>query len=160
MVNRHHTPISAELLEEFGAQVDLFINKFAPFTVALTAQERHDLPKMGDKSLAFVSKANEFAHKNSDLFPSFLDLEAFDIDYVVATGIVGVLNRLRRLLQMLDDTSLAAGSEAYQASLAFYSSLLVASKANIPGAKTLYTELKERFPRVKRRPVTDSVQDE
>jgi hypothetical protein len=39
-----------------------------------------------------------------------------------------------------------AGSEAYQAALVFYSAAKVAAAQDIAGAKTVYEELRTRFP--------------
>jgi hypothetical protein len=75
----------------------------------------------------------------------------FDIDLADARGIMGVLNQFKRATQLLDDTAMAAGSEAFQSALAFYNGLLVETKANVEGAKTLHAELKERFPGGKQR---------
>jgi hypothetical protein len=44
-----------------------------------------------------------------------------------------------------------AGNEAYQAALAFYSSVKAAAAQDVPGAKEVYADLKARFPRVKRK---------
>ncbi|MDR2093610.1 MAG: hypothetical protein LBP58_09925 [Azoarcus sp.] len=65
-----------------------------------------------------------------------------------------MLNLLKRLTQMLDDTAMLAGSEAFQGALVFCNGLLAATKANVEGAKTLYAELKERFPGGKARRTT------
>ena len=46
-----------------------------PFLIDLTADERKALPKMGDKSRAFVSKALEVATQNPDFLPRSFDLE-------------------------------------------------------------------------------------
>jgi hypothetical protein len=48
---------------------------------------------------------------------------------------------------MLNDTMLVAGSEAYCAALAFYSSVKFASRMNQPGAEVISNELKRQFPR-------------
>jgi hypothetical protein len=41
----------------------------APHLLALTPAERHELPKMGEKTIAFVEKAHDFALKNPNLVP-------------------------------------------------------------------------------------------
>jgi capsule polysaccharide export protein KpsC/LpsZ len=146
MNNRHQIAIPAQTLEEISTQLGAIIQQIQPYAVTLSAKERHDILKMGDKSLGFVEKANEFAHKNPDLIPSYVDIAAFDIDLSDARGLLGVLNQIRRVEQLVDDTAMIAGSEAFQSALAFYNGLLAATKANVEGAKTLYAELKERFP--------------
>ena len=146
MDNRHQTAIPAQTLEEISTQLSAIIQQIQPYSITLSTKERRDILKMGDKSLAFVEKANELAHKNPDLVPSYVDIAAFDIDLSDARGLLGVLNQIRRIEQLLDDTIMVAGSEAFQSALAFYNSLLAATKANVEGAKTLHAELKERFP--------------
>jgi hypothetical protein len=46
---------------------------------------------------------------------------------------------------------MTAGSEAYQAALVFYKSVKKAAAQDVPGAKTVYEELKTRFPGGKRK---------
>jgi hypothetical protein len=55
------------------------------------------------------------------------------------------------LEEAIDDTEMAAGSEAYQAALVFYKSIKMAAEQDIPGAKAVYEELKTRFPGGKRK---------
>jgi hypothetical protein len=42
---------------------------------------------MGDKSLAFVEKAHDYALDNPALFPSYLDMAAFNADFSDAHGL-------------------------------------------------------------------------
>ncbi|HEY9662530.1 MAG TPA: hypothetical protein V6C65_29085, partial [Allocoleopsis sp.] len=51
------------------------IKEKLPFLIDLNADERKTLPKMGDKSRAFVSKALEVATQNLDFLPRSFDLE-------------------------------------------------------------------------------------
>ncbi|MDR1660836.1 MAG: hypothetical protein LBR95_00155 [Azoarcus sp.] len=146
MENRHRELIPAETLTQISEQINAIIQQIQPYAVTLSTKERRVMLKMGEKSLAFVEKANELAHKNPDLKPSYINLSEFDIDLAGARNLLGVLNQLKRAAQLLDDTAMAAGNESFQAALAFYNSLREATKANVEGAKTLYVELKERFP--------------
>lgn len=50
----------------------------------LSKEDRIELPKMGDKTVAFVSKAQEYAQNNPDLVPSFLDMDALNSDVKMA----------------------------------------------------------------------------
>lgn len=45
------------------------IKEKLPFLVDLSADDRKTLPKMGDKSRAFVSKALEVAAQNPEFLP-------------------------------------------------------------------------------------------
>jgi hypothetical protein len=56
-----------------------------------------------------------------------------------------------QLHENVDDTTMVAGSEAYQFALIFYNSVKMAARQDIPGAKAIYGELKKRFPGPKRK---------
>jgi hypothetical protein len=68
-----------------------------------------------------------------------------------AIGLRTVHISAKQLSDNIDDTEMIAGSEAYQAALAFYNSVKAAAAQDIPGAKEVYADLKTRFPRVKRK---------
>jgi hypothetical protein len=155
--NRHTVAIPAAILEDINAKLDSIFTQLAPYPIVLTAQDRHDFLKMGDKSFAFVEKTNEYAHKNPDLVPTYQNLDDFDIDLAGARNMFGTLNRINRLQALLDDIRLVAGNEAFKGALVFYNALKTAAKSGVEGAKTLYADLRTRFPRGKRRPSkTDS----
>ncbi len=151
MENQHNQAIPAAVLADVQKKIDEAAAALKPYVMNLTATQRHDMSKMGDKSRAFVSKAYELAGQNPAFCPSYLDVTAFGVDMTDATGLLVLENSLEQLLQAVDDTSMLAGSEAYQAALAFYCSVKEAANRNIPGAKAVYEELKARFPRVKRK---------
>jgi hypothetical protein len=151
MENQHNQAIPAEVLAEAQKKIDEAAAALAPYIINLTASQRHDMVKMGDKSLAFVSKAFELAGQNPALCPGYLDMTAFGIDMTDATKLLVLDNSLQQLQQAVDDTSMVAGSEAYQAALVFYNSAKEAASKNVTGAKAVYEELKARFPRVRRK---------
>jgi hypothetical protein len=140
---------------DVAAQVQTKYNEIktllAPYVVTLTPAERHNMLKMGEKSLAFVEKAYDFAVENTDFVPPFLDMHAFDVDLADARGLWTIRNDAMQAYEMIDDTTMVAGSEAYYAALVFYHSVKVAAAQDIPGAKAIYEELKRRFPGGKRK---------
>ncbi len=76
-----------------------------------------------------------------------------DLPYYCRQPAVKKQNTLRQIRQiaqplvdMLDDTMLLCGSEAYVSVLAFYTYLKGAAKMNVPGAKTVLDDLSTRFP--------------
>jgi hypothetical protein len=146
MENRHKKSIPAKELEEIRGKFDELKVLIQPYLVTLTPNERRELPKMGEKTLSFVVKAHEFAIQNPDLRPPFLDMEEYAIDYSDAQGLWGVRNLAQQLYENIDDIEMSAGSEAYQASLSFYNYVKLAAAQDVPGAKTVYNELKKRFP--------------
>jgi hypothetical protein len=73
-------------------------------------------------------------------------MTAFGVDFQDAHGLWNLLNSIKQLEEGVDDTEMAAGSEAYQAALVFYHSVKTAADQDIPGAKAVYEELRTRFP--------------
>ncbi|MDR1199533.1 MAG: hypothetical protein LBK94_11095 [Prevotellaceae bacterium] len=153
MEDKHVTPIPPEVLAQAQAKINEVNALLAPYILPLTPDERHDLPKMGDKTLSFVEKANDYAHHYPQLRPSYLDIAAFDVDMTDATGLRTLHISAKQLSDGIDDTSMTAGSEAYQAALVFYNAVKAAAIQDIPGAKEAYNDLKARFPRAKRKNV-------
>ncbi|MDR1073851.1 MAG: hypothetical protein LBL45_09295 [Treponema sp.] len=118
--DRHQNAITEAVIQQIHQQISGILTTIQPFVTALTPQERQSTLKMGDKSLAFVEKAHDYAHDNPNLVPSFLDMTAFDVDFTDAHGLWSVLTLVKQLQETLEDTVMVAGSEAYHAALAFY----------------------------------------
>ncbi len=114
--------------------------------ITLTDAEKSVLPKMGDKSLGFVEKCLDAATSNPAVCPSFVDLEESrkDLDMFM------FLNRVQRALAQvngpINDSATLAGSEAYAASLSVYNLSKDAARRGVPGAKSIYADLSNRFP--------------
>jgi hypothetical protein len=99
-----------------------------PYATPLTPAERRTMAKVGEKTLSFVEKAHEFVLQNPNLVPPFLDMAAFDTDFADAHNLCTVLLISQQLHENLDDTTMVAGSEAYQAALIFYNSVKMAAR--------------------------------
>jgi hypothetical protein len=86
MEDKHVIPIPPQVLTQAQANIDAALAALAPYLLPLTPAERHDLPKMGDKTLSFVEKAQDYAHQYPALCPSYLNIAEFDVDMTDATG--------------------------------------------------------------------------
>ncbi|MDR0728993.1 MAG: hypothetical protein LBF19_02560 [Prevotellaceae bacterium] len=148
--NRHVLPIPADVLAEVRTHIAAAMTALRPYVLPLTPTERHDIPKMGDKTLSFVEKSYEFAEANPSLRPSFIDMTTFQVDMQDATGLRVVGNAALQLYESISDTEMLSGSEAYQTSLGFYNNVKLLAAQDVPGAKAVYEELKKRFHRPKR----------
>lgn len=113
----------------------------------LTAEERIRMLKMGDKTLAFVSKAVDYAKQNPNLLPAYLSIEEMEKDYKLSRDLYNIYEQLNTLTRSVEDSLMVAGSEAYDGSLIFYHAVRGASRAEIAGAQAVYDDLKKRFPR-------------
>jgi hypothetical protein len=151
MENIHNQAIPAEALGEAQKRISEVAEVLAPYLLNLTPAKRKGMAKMGDKSLAFVTKARELARQNESLYPSYMDIADFDIDLTDATQLLNINNSLQQVQKAVDDTAMIAGSEAYQTALLFYTSVKTAAEKNVAGAQAVYDELKVRFPHIRRK---------
>jgi hypothetical protein len=151
MEDKHAVFIPADILAQVQNLAKQANDLLVPYATPLTPAERRAMAKMGEKTLSFVEKAHEFAKQNPNLVPPFLDMTAFDTDFADAHNLWTVLLVSQQLHENMDDTTMVAGSEAYQAALVFYNSVKMAARQDIPGAKAVYEELKKRFPGPKRK---------
>ena len=116
-----------------------------PYLIALTPEQRKTLPKMSDGNLPFVQDCLQFSVSNAQFAPPFLDVSELKKDVEVVQVLNPMDNLAVTLASLLNDTMMLAGSEAYVAALAYYNSVKLANKMNIPGAKVIYETLKKRF---------------
>jgi hypothetical protein len=101
---------------------------------------------MDDKSVGFVQKTLEYCRQNPDLVPQFLNVDEMTVDVRAVEALRGLYQPLQQITDGLSDTLLLSGSEAYSASLMFYSSTKTAMKSKIQKAETIYNDLSARFP--------------
>jgi hypothetical protein len=154
--NRHLDKFPEIALTHAKEKIAEISASFAPYIVALTPEERRSLLKMGDRTLAFVEKAHDFAAANPSLVPPYVDMDAYDVDFADAHGLWTLLNSISQLYENLSNTVMVAGSEAYQTSLTFYKNIKIAAEQDVPGAASIYEELRARFPRNKKSSVTET----
>ena len=116
-----------------------------PFLIDLTVEERKALPKMGDKSRAFVTKALEVATQNPDFLPRSFDLDEMRKDVQLFEAIYPIVVALAQLQELMDDTYTAVGSEAYAAALQVYNYAKASGQG--AGLDSVVDELGQRFAR-------------
>lgn len=125
------------------------IKEKLPFLIDLTAEQRKSLPKMGDKSRAFVSKALEVATQNPDFLPRSFDLEEMRQDVELFESLYPILLSLTQLHKLVDDTCIAVGSDAYAAALVVYNFAKASGKG--AGLDAVADEMGRRFARKSRK---------
>ena len=143
--NRVSIEITQEDQQAIEGALDTLKTKLAPYLESLTAQDRKELPKMSDGTVPFVSKAVEYAQDNAAFVPAFVDVGELKKDVAAVNTLTQLLRQVEEIQTLLDDTVVLAGSEAYVAALAFYNSVKLGVRMNIPGAKAIHDDLKQRF---------------
>jgi hypothetical protein len=144
-MNQVSATLSQADLDAIAQSIDT-LYRYMPFLIDLVGKERSAYPKMGDKSRAFVAKALDLASKNAEFLPRSFDVEEMRKDVALYEHLYSVLMSLKQLQDMVDDTCLVVGSEAYSAALTVYN----AAKANghsSNGLEPLINDMAQRFQR-------------
>ena len=114
--------------------------------ISLTPDERKSTLKMGDKTMAFVQKALDYANQNPSLVPAFLDVAEANKDYSLTHDLYAILQQMYALTTSMEDALMVAGSEAYDAALIFYNAVKGAVRSNVPGSQSIVDDLSAQFP--------------
>lgn len=143
--------VSVQLPQEVVTQLE---NKFkeikellAPYTVTLTGDERVSMPKMSDKSVAFVSKVVDYTISNPKLIPPMMQPEELKKDFEANKTLQPIYAISQQISDMMKDTLIVTGSEAYTQALLYYASVKMAVKMGDSEAKSIQEDLGKRFPK-------------
>jgi len=96
------------------------IRQKLPFLVDLTSDERRTLLRMGDKSRGFVTQALTVAEQNEDILPRSFDVAEMRRDVELLDALAPLMASLAQLTELVEDTYMAVGSEAYASALLVY----------------------------------------
>jgi len=77
---------------------------------------------MGDKTIAFVTKASEYCKQNPDLVPPYLDVPELQNDTTSVTALRSIHALHEQITEALSDSMMLAGSDAYVGARMFYNS--------------------------------------
>jgi len=117
-----------------------------PFLLTLSAQDRRELPKMGDKSIGFDEKCVTYMASIPEFLPGFVDLGEVNKDRALRAKMMRFYADLAQLNDTVDDTLRVVTSEIWMADLAYYQAVREAARRGRPGAQPIYDDLRQRFP--------------
>jgi hypothetical protein len=140
--------ISAELTAESQAKaLELLaqLRALIPFGIKLTSDQKKVMAKVDDARLPFVEKALQFGKQEPRIVPPFTELNEYTRDLGLYRSLGPVENEVLSLAEMISDTRMAAGADAFQSALSIYNSSKGAAKSNIPGTQTIVDELGKLF---------------
>ena len=126
--------IIAQLLAGIGAEC-----------ISLGSTDRRTLTHLNDSNETFLFKVEAYMGSNPEFIPTYLEKDEFAKDVRVVMDLRPLRRSLRQLLEMMDDTSDLAGSEALMAALLYYAAVKAAAKAGVPSAVTIYEDLRTQF---------------
>ncbi|NJR61451.1 MAG: hypothetical protein HC769_23025 [Cyanobacteria bacterium CRU_2_1] len=121
------------------------IREQLPFLVGLSTQERRQLPKLGRKAQTFAVRALDMAMQHSDVMPRHLDVEEARRDIALFEALNPILQAVSHLRELIEDTQMLAGSEAYAAARLAYNSAKVSGKNQ--GLDEIMEDLSQQFRR-------------
>lgn len=139
--------ISAELPNEDKTAVLTSIAEIKlklAFLISLTKAQRKNNRKMGAKSVEYVNLNLQGAQSFGSLIPADTDTAEFAKDVSLINQLLPIKVEIASLLERINDTMLAAGSDAMQTSDRVYGYLKTGSKNNA-AVKSLVAEIAKRF---------------
>ncbi|MGI8468092.1 MAG: hypothetical protein ACR2N3_06525 [Pyrinomonadaceae bacterium] len=149
--NRISISLSPADMTAINQAIDILARKLQPILIALDAEDKRMLDKLGEKSISYVNKIVQYAANNPEFLPAYIDAAEFKKDYEAFTVLNGFLRPLAQIVKNLDDTATLRGSEAVSASNTYYSSVKQGVKMDVPNAKAIYDDLSRRYEAQKAR---------
>ncbi len=119
------------------------INQKLGFLIDVGPEERKSMVKLGDRNRAFTRKALEIASQTPDFLPRSFDIVEMRRDLELFEALQPMLLALTRLRELVDDTAVAAGDEAYRSALEIYR--YAKANGSVAGLDDLIDEMGRRF---------------
>ncbi len=116
-----------------------------PFLIKLENSAKRGMISLDDSRSPFVAKCLQYAQKEPKILPPFVDLVELNKDLTLFSNLQNLAREVNRLADMLNDTRIAAGTDAYVAALSIYNSAKQAAKMNVPGTQAIVDDLKKAF---------------
>jgi hypothetical protein len=146
MSNEFNQTIPPAVLQQVQQHLDAIKGALAPYLTSLTPEERKTMPRMADKTVAFVTKTADYAASTPAFVPGFVDLAELTQDVAGVSALTPLRQQFEQLALDTDSTVMLAGSEAYTNSLTIYTNIKFLAKNKQPGAQAAYDDLSVRFP--------------
>ena len=139
------------VIDEVATKLQECKTALAPYLMALTAEERMELFKMGNKTVATVQKTKSYVVTNPEFIPAYMDTAEFLKDETVVSQLNPIANLASQLTSDVSDTVMLAGSEALQSAMLYYGQVKEAHSKGVTTAKPIYEDLSQRFAKRSRK---------
>ena len=146
MPNLFSQDVPATVIDDVQTHLDAIKNLLEPYLLSLTPEERKTMLRMGDKTVAFVTKTAEYATTTPAFVPAFVDLAELKQDVAGINALAPLRRQLEQLALDTDSTVMVAGGEAYGNALTVYANIKFMAKNKQLGAQAAYDALSVRFP--------------
>lgn len=153
--NQINVVIPETELAEINSLVVQLKAAIAPYIVALTADDIKGIAKMGDKTVAFVDKVRDYTVSNPEfILKEGMNVEDFNVDVDAVKTLSPIFKSVSQISTDLQDSIMLSGNEALIPALMYYGSVQLNAKNGVASAKTIYEDLKQRFPGTKRKKIS------
>jgi hypothetical protein len=150
--NQLSVEIPQTVIDSVLAKLGECKSALAPYMQGLTAEERQDLFKMGDKTVATVQKTQSYTVTNPEFAPNYMDIDEFNRDMAVVNQLKPLEDLAKQLVVDISDTSMLAGSEALTQALFYYGQVREANSKGVATSRAIYEDLQPRFSRKRAKP--------
>ena len=150
--NQINVEIPNEVIDSVTKKLSECKEELAPYMQGLTAEERRDLFKMGDKTVATVQKTQSYVETDPEFIPNYMDVREFNSDVTVVNQLKPIEDLVQQLGVDVSDTRMLAGSEALQQALFYYGQVREADSKGVPSSRAIYEDLQPRFSRKRNKP--------
>ena len=144
-LNRISASIDDESIERVHQALEE-VRLHLPFLLELAGGERPSLINVGENLAPFLEKTLADASQHPDLVPPYLDMEELQRDIELFSQLKRIIVPLQRLLDLTNDTHLAAGSDAFDTAIIFYKNVRMEAKLGDANAQRILDDLKESLP--------------
>ena len=108
-----------------------------PFLIKLDKGIKRSMMSLDDSHTQYVEKCLQYGQRNAGIVPSYVNIGELDKDFTLFTQKQSISRDVNRFAEMVNDTRIAAGTDAYLASVSIYNSVKQAEKWEYPVAKPL-----------------------
>lgn len=115
------------------------------FQIQVSKEETKSLAKLGDGRIPFVEKVSQYAVTDPQFLPPFADVPEFNTDFKAFKDVNEMVRPLQQIIDNLENAKMVSGSEAYHFARNYYLSVQHQAKLGVPGAQTIYEDLKRLF---------------
>ena len=126
--------------------LDVILNIIQPKAINLTPAERQAYGRVRYEFEVWIAKCQGYMTANPTLVPSYIDMVEHGNDSTARESMKPMEQKLQQLYEMFDDTFVLLGHDLYVNSIAFYRAVKNAAQSNVPGATSIYEDLKQQFP--------------
>lgn len=142
--NKINIVISETTIESIKTDLQHISTQLPTYT--LTAAEKRSFRGMDVANKAFIEDAINLLRSNgAETMPSYIKIENIISDLKLFEQLDNLKSILNQVANQLDDAQRIAGKEAYDTALQVYKLYETAAKSGVPGTKTSFEKLNQRF---------------